>query len=183
MEIRLASHLQPDSIVDGNGIRTVLWTQGCGHKCKGCHNLSTHDFKGGFVADTKILKKQLTKFKGQDGITLSGGDPFYQPLECLEIAAFAHSINLNVWAYTGFMYEDIIKNPNMAKLLEEVDILVDGKFVEEKASLDLLFKGSSNQRIIDVKKSLAFNKIVLVEEYVKPKNLKPLLKKSEEIFI
>ena len=89
MKIRLASYLQPDSIVDGEGIRTVIWTQGCSHNCKGCHNPTTHDFKGGFEVDTEELIEDLSKLEGQEGITFSGGDPLFQvealpfqPLTC-----------------------------------------------------------------------------------------------------
>ena len=84
MKIRLASTLQSDSIVDGEGIRTVVWTQGCPHNCPFCHNPQTHDFKGGFLEDVDAIKEELKELKGQDGITLSGGDPMVQPLQCLE---------------------------------------------------------------------------------------------------
>lgn len=183
MKIRLAAHLQSDSIVDGIGIRTVIWTQGCPHNCKGCHNMSTHDFKSGIVFDIDELKEELLTIKGQDGITLSGGEPFSQPLECLELAKFAHSIDLTVWAYSGFVFEDILKSKKQLELLKEIDILVDGKFEVDLASLDLLFKGSSNQRVIDVKKSLEKNEVILVEEYSKFKDNKSLYQKKTNIFI
>lgn len=183
MQIRLASNLQPDSIVDGIGIRTVIWTQGCPHNCGGCHNLSTHDFKSGMVFEIDELKEELGTIKGQDGITLSGGEPFSQPLECLELAKFAHSMDLTVWSYTGFVFEDILKSDKQRKLVEEIDVLVDGKFELELASLDLLFKGSSNQRIIDVKKSLKLNEVVLVDEYNKLKDNGSLYQKKSDMFI
>ena len=97
MKIRLASTLQSDSIVDGEGIRTVVWTQGCPHNCPFCHNPQTHDFKGGFLEDIEVIKEELRELKGQDGITLSGGDPMAQPLQCLEIAKEAHKLGMNVW--------------------------------------------------------------------------------------
>ena len=125
MKIRLASTLQSDSIVDGEGIRTVVWTQGCPHNCPFCHNPQTHDFKGGFLEDVDVIKEELRELKGQDGITLSGGDPMVQPLQCLEIAKEAHRLGMNVWCYSGYRFEEIMDNKNMKKLLEEVDVLVD----------------------------------------------------------
>ena len=101
MKVRLASEIQPDSILDGSGIRTVIWFQGCLHNCKGCHNPETHDMNGGFLKDVDELCNEFKDLKYQSGITLSGGDPFFQPKEALEIAKFAKSIGLNVWAYTG----------------------------------------------------------------------------------
>ena len=79
MKVRLASELQPDSIVDGDGIRTVIWFQGCSHNCEGCHNPQSHDFNGGFSVELEDIFKEIDKLKYQNGITLSGGDPFFQP--------------------------------------------------------------------------------------------------------
>lgn len=183
MKIRLASVLQPDSIVDGEGIRTVVWTQGCPHHCPFCHNPQTHDFKGGFTVEIDDVLKELSKLRGQDGITLSGGDPMVQPLECLEIAKYAHKLGMDVWCYTGYLYEDILKNEKQRKLLEEVDTLVDGKFLIDEASLDLYYKGSRNQRIIDVKKSLKEGYIVEDLRYVGTKVIGPLYEKKESLFI
>jgi len=176
MKIRLASDLQQDSIVDGEGIRTVIWTQGCLHKCLGCHNESTWDVKGGFLIDVEDIKKDLKNLKGQDGITLSGGDPMFQIDACLEIAKYAKEIGLNVWCYTGFTYEELLQmsnsNPNILKFLSNIDVLVDGKFMIELRSLDLKFKGSSNQRIIDVASSLNKGEVVLIEKYLDKKTYK-----------
>lgn len=173
MQIRLASPLQTDSIVDGEGIRTVLWTQGCSHHCKGCHNPGTHAFDGGFSIDTEELKQEIAKLRGQDGITLSGGDPFFQINSVLEIATYCQEIGLNVWAYTGFTFEQLqeraIKNPNLLKLLQKIDVLVDGKFEIEQKSLNLYFRGSRNQRIIDVPKSLKYNKVIEIRKYKQDK--------------
>ncbi len=183
MEIRLAADLQPDSIVDGEGIRTVLWTQGCPHACPGCHNPDTHDFNGGALVDVDYIIDELKTIKNQDGITLSGGDPMCQPEACLEIARAAHELGLNVWCYTGFTYEKLILNPKAKKLLEEVDILVDGKFKIEEKSFDLYFRGSRNQRIIDVKKSLEEERVVLVEKYIEDKNYSNKYEKPRYMFI
>ncbi len=183
MKIRLASTLQSDSIVDGEGIRTVVWTQGCPHHCPFCHNPSTHDFKGGFLEDIEVVKKQIDELKGQDGITLSGGDPMVQPLECLELAKEAHKVGLNVWCYTGYLFEDIVKNKNMKALLEEVDVLVDGRFLIDQLSLDLYYKGSKNQRVIDVKKSLESNEVYEIPKYSGSKIFKQMYEKEKGVFI
>ena len=183
MEIRLAAHLQPDSIVDGEGIRTVVWTQGCPHNCKGCHNPGTHDFNGGYLVDVDEVIKALRSIEGQDGITLSGGDPLCQSDACIEISKAAKEMGLNVWCYTGFTYETIINNPKQRKLLEYIDVLVDGKFVLEKKSLDIYFSGSRNQRIINVPKSLEEERVVLVDKYMDDKNYSLNYTKPEYLFV
>ncbi len=168
MNIRLAREIQPDSIVDGEGLRTVLWTQGCSHNCEGCHNPDTHDFCGGFFKDIESLKNEIKNLKLQDGITLSGGDPFFQVDSVLEIAEFCQKQGLNVWCYTGFTFEHLLKmsenKPNILKLLNNIDVLVDGKFVLSLKSYDCKYRGSTNQRLIDVKKSLKSGEVVLYGE-------------------
>lgn len=163
MVVRLAADIQPDSILDGSGIRTVIWFQGCLHNCKGCQNPETHDMNGGIVVDVDELKMKLKNLKYQSGITLSGGDPFFQPDAALEIAKFAKSVGLNVWAYTGFTYEALLSDKSRLDLLKNVDVLVDGKFMMYKKSLNCKFRGSTNQRLIDVKKSLEAGGVVLYD--------------------
>ncbi len=164
MKVRLAGKIQPDSIVDGAGIRTVIWFQGCLHNCPFCHNPETHDLNGGCESTLEDIIKEIASLKYQNGITLSGGDPFFQPEAALEIAKFAHSIGLNVWAYTGFLYEALISGTKeRRKLLENIDVLVDGKFEIANKSLDCKFRGSTNQRLIDVAKSLKEGKVVLYD--------------------
>lgn len=164
MNVRLAAPLQSDSILDGTGIRTVVWFQGCLHDCKGCHNPETHDLNGGKEYNLEEIKQEIRELKYQNGITLSGGDPFFQPKQALEMAKTAHEVGLNVWAYTGFLYEALINsNDDKKKLLEEVDVLVDGRFELDKKSLACKFRGSTNQRIIDVKKSLKEGNVILYE--------------------
>ena len=159
MEIRLAADLQKDSIVDGDGIRTVIWTQGCPHNCFGCHNPSTHSFEGGALVDIEDIKAEIDELVFQDGITFSGGDPMCQAEACCELAKYAVSKGLNIWCYTGYTYEQLIemgkKNKNIINFLNCIDVLVDGKFMMELRSLDSKYCGSTNQRLIDVKKSLA----------------------------
>lgn len=171
MQIRLAAPLQYDSVVDGEGIRIVIWTQGCSHNCKGCHNPETHDFNSGVLVDVNDIKKEISEITFQDGITLSGGDPFMQPEACLEIASFAKKIGLNVWAYSGFTFEQLKllskTKPVILELLKNIDVLIDGKFILEEKSYDVPYRGSKNQRIIDVVKSLSENETVLVEKYIK----------------
>lgn len=168
MKIRLADTvILKDSIVDGEGLRAVIWTQGCSHNCPGCHNPETHDFNGGVLVDTTVIKDQIKETKIQDGITLSGGDPFFQAEACADIAKFAKSLGLNVWCYTGFVFEDLIKNSKAIELLNNIDVLVDGKFMIDKKSYDCKFRGSTNQRIINVKKSLKDNKVSIIRKYDK----------------
>ncbi len=183
MKIRLAADLQPDSIVDGEGVRTVIWTQGCPHNCIGCHNPSTHDFNDGILVDVNYVIDELKTIKNQDGITLSGGDPVCQSTACLKICKEAHKMGLNVWCYTGFTYETMINNPKHLALLKEIDVLVDGKFILEEKSYDLYFRGSKNQRIIDVKKSLDEEKVVLVEKYIDKKDYSNNYEKPSYLFI
>ena len=181
MKIRLASPtIQKDSIVDGEGIRAVIWTQGCIHNCLGCHNPETHDLNGGYELDIEDVKKQIDNLVGQDGITLSGGDPLEQPKACSIIAKYCQKLGLNVWCYTGYTYEILLKkaeiDKNIMELLKNIDVLVDGKFIKAEQSYDVIFRGSKNQRLIDIPKSLKTKTTVLVtkydEEYINKKGRK-----------
>ena len=164
MKIRLAADLQLDSIVDGEGIRTVIWTQGCSHNCPYCHNPQTHDFKGGEEVNIEDIIQRINHLEGQDGITFSGGDPMFQARQCAVIAKHAKEIGLNVWAYTGFTFEELIEknNTEIMNFIENIDVIIDGKFDINQKSLDLKFRGSTNQRVIDVKKSLKEKRVVLL---------------------
>ena len=183
MKIRLAAWLQPDSIVDGEGVRTVIWTQGCSHNCPGCHNPGTHDFKGGFEATTEEITEELKSLEGQDGITLSGGDPLFQVEACSLIAKEARKMGLNVWCYTGFTFEELIKMPKALEFLKYVDVLVDGKFIMSERSLNLDFRGSRNQRVIDVQKSLKEKSVVLIPRYAGERYVDVSVPKREKIYI
>lgn len=180
MKIRLAAELQLDSIVDGEGIRTVVWTQGCEHKCKGCHNPETHDINDGKDFDIKEIFELIDNLENQDGITFSGGDPMMQPKACYEIAKYAKSKGLNIWCYTGYTYEKLELlskiNKDIKNFINEIDVLIDGPFILKLRSLDCKFRGSSNQRIIDVKKTLEEGIVILYEEkehiiHSKPKGI------------
>lgn len=147
------SGITPESIVDGEGIRYVIFTQGCPHHCVGCHNPQTHSFDGGkLVLIEDILDDISKRKKWIDGITISGGEPFCQADQCSIIAERAQELGLTVWCYTGYLFESLYKQG--AELLKHIDVLVDGPFVQDERSLDLNFRGSRNQRVIDIPKSL-----------------------------
>ncbi len=155
-----------DSIVDGPGLRLTIFTQGCPHHCPGCHNPQTHDPNGGSWGDTEDILAAAAENPLLDGITLSGGDPFMQPVPCLELAKGAHKLGLNVWTYTGYTWEVLWQEntPEKISLLKETDVLVDGPFLLAERSLELRFCGSRNQRLIDVKKTLKAGEIIPWEE-------------------
>lgn len=138
--MRIAGIL-PCSFVNGEGARYVIFLQGCKHHCKGCHNPETWDFNGGSEVDAKQIAEDFSKRKLLDGITLSGGDPFYQQEACLELLSFLPGVN--VWIYTGFEYEEILET----ELAKKADVLVVGRFVDE-LKCDGQYFGSSNQKII-----------------------------------
>lgn len=172
MKIRLAAPITIESIVDGPGLRAVIWTQGCIHNCKDCHNPQTHDLNGGFEIDTDEICTQIQKLKLHKGVTFSGGEPFLQSEALIEVAKKCKNLGLDIWVYTGYSFEQLIdkKNPlyfNNINLLRNIDVLVDGKFLYDKKDISLIFRGSSNQRIIDVKKTLEANKICLNKDYMK----------------
>ena len=127
--IRLAADLLSDSIVDGPGLRTVLWTQGCGHHCPGCQNPGTWDFNGGGLVPISLVKEAIDELENQDGFTMSGGDPMFQPEACNEIAKYVKEKGLNLWVYTGFTFEDLMKlaktKPIYREFIERIDVLVD----------------------------------------------------------
>lgn len=166
MELRIAGTVN-DSIVDGPGFRFTVFTQGCPHHCEGCHNPHTHDFDGGEITTTEEILEKIYKNPLLDGITLSGGEPFCQAKPLAEISRSVREKGLNVVAYSGYTFEQLTKGANdengWGELLSLVDFLVDGRFELEKRSLALHFRGSSNQRVIDVKKSLETGEIVQVE--------------------
>ena len=166
MKIRLASPLQKDSVVDGPGIRTVIWTQGCPHHCPFCHNPETHSFEGGTIVPVQDIIEEIKSLELQDGITFSGGDPMMQPLACLEIAKKCKELGYNVWCYTGFLFEELLNKPDCLEFLNYVDVLVDGKFDNNLKSYSAKYRGSKNQRIINVKSSLKKKKAVCLREYI-----------------
>ncbi len=155
MEIRLAG-LEPESIVDGPGYRFTVFVQGCPHNCPGCHNPQTHDFSGGHLADTDDVIAHLGENLLVRGLTLSGGEPMMQPEPLYLIAKAAKEKGMNVWCYTGFTLEELLREnrADRIRLLSAVDVLVDGPFRSHERSLDLLYRGSKNQRLIDMPATL-----------------------------
>lgn len=164
MRIRIAG-VTNDSIVDGPGFRLAVFTQGCPHHCPSCHNPETHDSQGGHDADTAEIIAVMQKNPLLAGVTLTGGEPMMQPQACFELARAAHAAGKNVWCYTGFTFETLLKeaDPQRLALLRETDVLVDGPFLLAQRSLDVRFRGSRNQRLIDVQKSLSLGKTVCCE--------------------
>lgn len=155
--MRIAGTVQ-DSIVDGPGFRFVLFTQGCPHHCEGCQNPQTHDPAGGTEISTEEIVHQLLSNPLTDGITFSGGEPFEQAADCAVIARQAREQGINVWTYTGYtfeqLYEKMKSDVGAEELLKLTDVLVDGRFVLAQKSYDVAWRGSRNQRLIDVPKSL-----------------------------
>lgn len=170
MKFRCAG-LTPESIVDGPGFRFTVWTQGCLHHCVGCHNPQTWDFSGGYDADTDDVFEQIIKNPLLDGVTLSGGDPFFQAKPMAELARKVHAFPerpLNVIAYTGFDFEYLLSHSDnnncYLDLVRQCDYIIDGRFILEQRSLELKFRGSRNQRFIDVKSSLETGSTVVLDD-------------------
>lgn len=163
MKMRIAG-LVEESIVDGPGFRMAVFAQGCHIHCPGCHNPETHDPDGGREADTEDMIASMRQNPLLDGITLTGGDPFLQPEACLSLARAAHKQGMNVWAYSGQTLEQLLalraERPFLGELLEEIDVLVDGPFLLERRTLDLRFRGSDNQRVIDMPETLRRGAVV-----------------------
>jgi len=164
MKIRIAGIVE-DSIVDGEGFRITVFTQGCPHNCPGCHNPNTHPATGGRDADTAEIINLIDNNPLLDGITFSGGEPFLQPSPLTKLAREAHARGLDVWSYTGSTLEELNakKNPAIDALLQEIDVLVDGRYDEKQRDLTLNFRGSANQRIIDMKAYRKTGKIRLLD--------------------
>lgn len=153
-----------NSCTNGEGWRSVLFVGGCPHRCEGCQNPQTWDYNyGEEVKDINIYVDKILKNKKLiDGLTISGGEPFQErnvkPL--LELIKALKIENLNIWCYTGYKYEDLVKNSVYRELLSEIDVLVDGPFVKEEFCPNIKFRGSKNQRILDIQNSLKHNKII-----------------------
>lgn len=150
------------SIVDGPGIRSVVFFQGCLHHCRGCHNPDTWNANKGTEVSTAELLTELNNnaYAGR-AVTLSGGDPFFQAAELFNFVAALKHNDYHVCVYTGYLWEDVSNTPLMRKSLQYIDLLIDGPFIIEQKSLDLRFRGSRNQRIIDVQASLSTGQLIL----------------------
>lgn len=167
--IRLAGVVR-ESIVDGPGLRFTVFCQGCPHGCEGCHNPATHDFEGGYDCEISKIIAAVDENPLLDGVTFSGGEPMCQPEAFTVLAEELKKRNLNIMIYTGYTYEELLKlaetRPAVGKLLELTDYLVDGRFILAQRDLTLPFRGSTNQRILDMKQTLAAGKPVLAEKYL-----------------
>lgn len=154
-----------DSIVDGEGFRFTIFTQGCHHNCPECHNPHTHDINGGHEIDTDELFAQICENPLLNGVTFSGGEPFLQPKPLAELAVKIHERGLNITTFTGYTLEQLqnMHNPDIDALLAQTDVLIDGPFIVKKKDLTLQFRGSSNQRIIDMNKTRKTGQIALIE--------------------
>lgn len=156
-----------ESIVDGKGIRYTIFVQGCPHHCEGCHNPQTHDFSGGNEITIQQLLKDIQKDPLLSGVTFSGGEPFCQPEALAALGNEIKALGLDITIYSGYTFEELWlmseKNKAIRELLEIADILIDGKFILEQKSLMLKFRGSKNQRIIDVPKSITAGKAIETE--------------------
>ena len=156
--------LVQDSIVDGTGFRFVVFTQGCERRCEGCHNPATWEPDGGVEKTVAEIAAQMLSNPLTDGLTLSGGEPLLQLSECKELVSIARKNGLNVWLYTGYTFEELLSEaetePVLSEILGSTDVLIDGPFILSERTLNLRWRGSRNQRVIDVPKSLSTGKII-----------------------
>lgn len=164
--IRIAGVVR-ESIVDGPGLRFTVFCQGCPHHCEGCHNMATHDFSGGYDCEISRILEAIDENPLLDGVTFSGGEPMCQPEAFYNLAVQVKERGLNIVTYTGFTYEELItmgeSNIGVKKLMDLTDILVDGRFVLEERDLTLPFRGSANQRLIDMNLTRELGKLTLAE--------------------
>lgn len=155
--VRIAGVVK-QSIVDGPGMRFVVFTQGCPHKCEGCHNPQTHSFSAGYDCEIQKILAEIDKNPLLKGLTLSGGEPFSRAGELLPMVKAVRAKGMDVFCYTGYTFEELIAMSELdaavAELLTLIDILVDGRFILAERDLELRFRGSRNQRILDLPASL-----------------------------
>lgn len=153
-------------VANGPGIRTTIFVTGCTHKCHNCFNEEYQDFNFGDSWTRKETDEVIEDLKLDEvkGLTVLGGEPFQNEVDLLQVLRdIKKEVQKEIWIFSGYTYEEILKDENKKKLLEECDVLVDGRFVEALKDLSLRFRGSSNQRIIDIKKSLEANEVVLFD--------------------
>lgn len=160
--VRIAG-FEKESIVDGPGIRYTIFVQGCPIQCKGCHNPETHDTTGGKVFKVEDLYKDIKANPLVKGVTFSGGEPTMQHIALGRLASMLKEDGYHIMMFSGFLFENLIKHTEMMPLFTNVDILVDGPFILDKRTLDMKYRGSKNQRIIDMQKSLEAGQLILHE--------------------
>ena len=164
MSLQIAGIVK-ESTVDGPGIRLVVFVQGCDKCCPHCQNKHTWNYDGGKKMDIEEILKEIENDHLIDGVSFSGGEPFDQPIELAKLAIKVHDKGLKIITWSGYTYEEIMSKPERTILLQNIDYLVDGRYVEEKKNLLLKWRGSSNQRLIDVQESLRQNHVVVVEDF------------------
>lgn len=144
-----------DTVVDGPGLRASIYLAGCYHRCPGCHNPQSWDMNGGKEMEVDEIV-EILKQSGHTKFTITGGDPFYQPIGLLELVVRIRKeiLGSNIWCYTGFLFEDLLDREEMVLILKNIDVLVDGPFIQELRDETLTYRGSSNQRILEIPKDL-----------------------------
>ena len=153
-------HIVEGTSVDGPGLRTSVYLAGCSHHCPGCHNPASWDPQGGEERTLDELMRVIAY--NEAPVTLSGGDPLQQPEGTRELVhRIKQELGYNVWCYTGYTWEEIIANPALLEVVRELDVLVDGPFVQAERDTTLRFRGSTNQRLIDVQRSLSTGQLAL----------------------
>ena len=158
MEISVIKIVESTS-VDGPGLRTTVYCAGCRHHCKGCHNPQSWDINYGTMVQVEDVANRL--LATDEDITFSGGDPMFQIEAFAKLASIIKAkSNKNIWCYTGYTFEQLLRNNKSLELLKNIDVLVDGRFIEEQKDKEILFRGSRNQRLIDVQQSLKLGEIV-----------------------
>ena len=161
--VRIAGVVK-ESIVDGDGLRLTVFTQGCPHRCPGCHNPGTHDFDGGYDCDIDNILKEIDKNPLLKGVTFSGGEPLCRAGELLPLARGIRSRGKDIWCYSGYTFAELLemasRDPDLSALLELIDVLVDGPFLQAEKDLTLRFRGSRNQQVLDLPRSLAAGEAV-----------------------
>ena len=167
MNIQLMQIVE-DTTVDGPGWRSSVYCAGCRHACPGCHNPETWPFTAGVSTSVDEIIERLKKTEGN--ITFSGGDPMYQAEAFTELAQrIVTELHRTIWCYTGFLFEEVSADPVMSRMLPYLEVLVDGPFIEKERNLNLMFRGSNNQRLVDVQQSLKAGRVVEFEWDPRPK--------------
>ena len=162
MKIRVLDILE-ETMADGPGFRTSIYCAGCAHHCPGCHNPQSWNIANGQKVEVEEILGKILADPFAD-VTFTGGDPMFQPQGFTALAkAIKQKSNKNIWCYTGFLFEEILENPLQKALLEQIDVLVDGRFIEAFKDEQLRFRGSSNQRIINVPASLEKGEAVVMD--------------------
>ncbi len=163
MDIRISGTVS-ESIVDGPGFRYTIFVQGCPHNCPGCHNPQTHDFNGGKVVDTDELLRECTEDPLNKGVTFSGGEPFSQAKALYELGKRFKECGYDIWCYTGWTMRELWQMRKseyyVGQLMSIIDVLVDGRFIEERKTLSLPFRGSDNQQLIDMKSTFEEHMVI-----------------------